>query len=126
MNQQIVPITLLSLLTVAANLQAAGPDAGFSAYHTRMNPSPAGHIGKYEDLVVTLGKANRLEFARSNGYLPQWRTANGVHRIGNLRTKMTHRNAVFPIGSDPNHADNLRDFDLRTLRQVGEMIRSSR
>jgi hypothetical protein len=40
----------------AANLQAATPDAGFTAYHTRMNPSPVGHIGKYEDLVVTLGK----------------------------------------------------------------------
>ncbi|MCX6872642.1 MAG: LamG domain-containing protein [Verrucomicrobia bacterium] len=89
MKKQIVPITLLALLTVSANLQAAGPDAGFSAYHTRMNPSPVGHIGKYEDLVVTLGKTNRLEFARANGYLPQWRTAKDVHRIGNLISNTT-------------------------------------
>ena len=75
MKKQIVPITLLSLLTASANLHAADPDTGFAAYHTRMNPSPVGHIGKYEDLVVTLGKTNRLEFTRANGYQPQWRTA---------------------------------------------------
>jgi len=56
-------------------------DACFAAYHTRTNPSPVGHIGKYEDLVVSLGKANRLEFSRANGYQPQWRTASGVHRV---------------------------------------------
>ncbi len=66
------------------NVHAASPDTGFAAYHTRMNPSPGGHIGKYEDLVVTLGKTNRLEFTRANGYLPQWRTADGVHRVENL------------------------------------------
>lgn len=74
----------MSLLTAVANLQAASPDAGFTAYHTRVNPSPGGQIGKYEDLVVTLGKTNRLEFTRANGYQPQWRTADGVHRIENL------------------------------------------
>jgi hypothetical protein len=58
-----------------------------------MNPSPVGHIGKYEDLIVTLGKTNRLEFTRANGYQPQWRTANGVHRVENLMPN---------ISADPN------------------------
>ncbi|MCF7675328.1 MAG: hypothetical protein K9M97_08280, partial [Akkermansiaceae bacterium] len=82
-NQQIVPIMLLSLLTASASLHGARPDAGVAAYHTRMNPAPVGHIGKYEDLVVTLGNTNRLEFARANGYQPQWRTASGVYRVEN-------------------------------------------
>ncbi len=89
MKRQIVPITLLSLLTAVANLRASSPDTGFTAYHTRMNPGLGGDIGKYEDLVVTLGKTNRLEFTRANGYLPQWRTANGVHRIENLIPNVT-------------------------------------
>ncbi len=84
MKQPVVPITLLSLLTAFAHLQAASPDNGFGAYHTRLGPPPGGDIGKYEDLIVTLGKTNRIEFARANGYLPQWRTANGVHPIENL------------------------------------------
>ena len=84
MKQPIVPITLLSLLTAFANLHAAGPDAGFGAYHTRLGPSPGGDIGKYEDLIVTLGHTNRLEFTRANGYQPQWRTAGGVHRVENV------------------------------------------
>ena len=78
MNKQIVSITLFAAF---ANLQAASPDAEFTAYHTRMNPSPVGDIGKYEDLVVALGKTKRLEFTRANGYRPQWRIAGGVHQI---------------------------------------------
>ncbi|MCF7674259.1 MAG: LamG domain-containing protein, partial [Akkermansiaceae bacterium] len=31
----------------------------------------------------TLGNTNRLEFARANGYQPQWRTASGVYRVEN-------------------------------------------
>lgn len=77
-------MTLLPLMTAVAHLHGASPAAGIAAYHTRMNPSPVGHIGKYEDLVVTLGKTNRLEFTRANGYQPQWRTANGVHRVETL------------------------------------------
>ncbi len=84
MKQRIVPITLLSLLTAFTSLHASEPDAGFGAYHTRLGPSPGGDIGKYEDLVVTLGAASRLEFTRANGYLPQWRTKAGVHGVKNL------------------------------------------
>ncbi|MCF7676219.1 MAG: hypothetical protein K9N23_05145 [Akkermansiaceae bacterium] len=84
MKMPIIPITLLSLLAASASLHAASSDPGFSAFHTRVNPSAAGHIGKYEDLVVTLGKTNRLEFIRANGYQPQWRTAGGIQRVENL------------------------------------------
>jgi Concanavalin A-like lectin/glucanases superfamily len=83
MQKSFIPVTLLSYLAIAASLHAAGPDAGFAAYHTRTSPSPVGHIGKYEDLMVSIGKTNRLEFLRANGYRPQWRTANGVHRMEN-------------------------------------------
>jgi len=58
--------------------------AGFEAYYTRLDRSLKGDAGKYMDLVVVLGQTNRLEFARANGYLPQWRTADGVHQVGNL------------------------------------------
>ena len=84
MNPQSVTFTLLSLLAAFAPLQAAPPDAGFGAYHTRLGRPAGGDIGKYEDLVVTLGPTNRLEFVRANGYLPLWRTAAGVHRVANL------------------------------------------
>jgi hypothetical protein len=84
MKQPVVPLALLSLLTSFAHLHAADPDAGFGAYHTRLGPSPGGDIGKYRDLVVTLGRTNRLEFAHANGYRPQWRTGNGVHRVDDL------------------------------------------
>jgi hypothetical protein len=49
-----------------------------------MNPSPVGEIGKYEDLVVTIGKSNRLLFKRANGYQPEWHTTGGIHRMQNL------------------------------------------
>jgi hypothetical protein len=87
MKKRIVAISLLSLLsllTASANLHAAGPDPGFAAYHTRLEPPAAGHIGRFDDLVVTLGGKNRLVFARASGYLPQWHTANGAHRVANL------------------------------------------
>ncbi len=61
--------------------RSAMGDVHFAAYHTRLNPSPVGHIGKYEDLVVTIGGTNRLEFTRANGYHPQWRTQGGIHRL---------------------------------------------
>jgi hypothetical protein len=81
----IVPIALLSLLTAFPSLlHAARPDTGLSAYHTRTNPEGVGHIGKFEDLIVTLGKTNRLEFTRANGYQPQWRTASETHQVENL------------------------------------------
>ena len=71
-------------LTSAGRTTEVPSASNFSAYYTRMNPSPVGDIGKYEDLVVTLGKINRLEFSRANGYQPEWRTAGGVHRVESL------------------------------------------
>ena len=80
----IVPAVLLCLSASAAT---------FEAYYTRLDPSPRGAAGKYADLVVVLGQTNRIEFTRANGYLPQWRTAGGRHRVENL----------FPDGdADPN------------------------
>jgi hypothetical protein len=93
MKEPIALITLWSLLAAPAGLHGAAPGTGFAAYHTRINPSPVGHIGKYEDLVVTLGKTNRLLFTRANGYQPEWHTARGVHRIENLGP---------PTTEDPN------------------------
>ncbi len=84
MKNPIIPISLLSLWAAATGLHAAPPASGFGAYHTRTNPSPVGHIGKYEDLIVTLGKSGRLEFIRANSYQPQWRTAGGVHPVERL------------------------------------------
>ena len=67
--------------------------AGFDAYYTRLDPSLSGDVGKYMDLVVRLDQQNRLEFARANGYLPQWRTADAIHKVENLFPK---------IDPDPN------------------------
>lgn len=69
MKNPIVPISLLSLWAAATGLHAATPAAGFGAYHTRTNPSPVGHIGKYEDLIVTLGKSGRFEFIRAHPFI---------------------------------------------------------
>ena len=74
---------LLAVVT-AVLLCLSANAAGFEAYYTRLDQSLKGHVGKYSDLVVVLGPTNRLEFARANGYLPQWRTASGIHRVESL------------------------------------------
>lgn len=74
-SKSVVPAVLLCLSANAAELEA---------YYTRLDQSLGGDVGKYADVVVMLGQTNRLEFARANGYLPQWRTASGTHRIENL------------------------------------------
>ena len=103
----IVPIALLSLLTAFPSLlHAARPDTGLSAYHTRTNPEGVGHIGKFEDLIVTLGKTNRLEFTRANGYQPQWRTASETHQVENLIPNTTE---------DPNILTELRTSAVSAL-----------
>jgi len=71
----VVPAVLLCLSANAAE---------FDAYYTRLDRLSGSDAGKYQDLVVMLGRTNRLEFARANGYLPQWRTAGGVHPVENL------------------------------------------
>lgn len=70
MKLRIISASLLLLVAACANLHAADSEPGFGAYHTRLGPALGGDIGKYEDLVVTLGATNRLEFARADGYLP--------------------------------------------------------
>lgn len=66
----------------------------FEAYYTCLDAAPRGDVNKYADLVVVLGQTNRLEFARANGYLPQWRTSCGLFRVANL----------FPAGDDDPNA----------------------
>ena len=75
-----VLLTIVSVVLWCLPVKAAG----LEAYYARLDRSLTGDAGKYMDLVVVLGPANRLEFARANGYLPQWRTADGVHQVENL------------------------------------------
>jgi len=100
-----IPMITKQLVVVTALLCLPAGAAGLEAYHTRLDPSPAGYSGKYVDLVVTLGNGNRLEFARANGYLPQWRTKDGVFSVENL----------FP-GRD---ADTNRDYTYVRLIESG-------
>jgi hypothetical protein len=72
------------LIVSAVLLWISANAAAFEAYYTRLDQSLGGYVGKYSDLVVVLGQTNRLEFARANGYLPQWRTAGGIHSVENL------------------------------------------
>jgi hypothetical protein len=83
-HKPIIALAAYTLLVTCMAIRAGGQEKGLDslrAFHTRTSPSPVGHIGKYEDLVVALGATNRLEFLRANGYQPQWRTADGVHRV---------------------------------------------
>jgi hypothetical protein len=83
-HKPIIALAAYTLLVSCMAIRAGGQEKGLDslrAFHTRTSPSPVGHIGKYEDLVVALGATNRLEFLRANGYQPQWRTADGVHRV---------------------------------------------
>jgi len=75
---------ILALVTLLPVLAQDNKSIVFGAYHTHLSPSPVGKIGQYEDLIVRLGKTNRLEFTRAKGYLPQWQTAQGVHQLENL------------------------------------------
>jgi hypothetical protein len=75
------------LIVLAALLGIPAGAAEFAAYYTRLGtPPPAPvYVDKYADLVVTLADGNRLEFARANAYLPQWRTTTGgLHSVENL------------------------------------------
>ncbi len=74
------------LLAFAAAILSGLPvnAVAFEAYYTRLDSESEGEIGKYADLVVSLGRTKRLEFCRANGYLPQWRTAGGVHQVESL------------------------------------------
>jgi len=74
-----VPIIVSAvLLCVSASAVA------LEAYYTRMDGSPKNDAGRFVDLIVAFDKTNRFEFAGANGYLPQWRTAGGIHRVENI------------------------------------------
>lgn len=74
------------LIVLAALLWIPADAAEFAAYHTRLGSPPAlPYVDKYADLIVTFEKGGRLEFARANNYLPQWKpTAGGAHNVQNL------------------------------------------
>ncbi len=59
-------------------------EGDFYAYHTRAKTSADAGAGRYADLIVVLGDRGRLEFLRSGGYRPQWRTGDAVHAVDDL------------------------------------------
>jgi len=121
-NRSLLLVALL-VGNVAASAMASGD---FYAYYTHAAPSGAEYVGKYSDLIVVLGKGRRLDFNRTTGYLPVWRTPDGVQSVTDLfpgRDRDPHFffNYVRLLDSGPDQIV----VQWRYFKEIAEIIKAN-
>ena len=76
-------IPIINACTTGTTTTLQDPPDGFYAYHTDLAMTGEA-FNKYKDLVVVLGKGQRMEFSRENAYRPRWVTPSGTHLVDEL------------------------------------------